>query len=38
MFPGHNPLNWVELMDLDDMQALGKAIYKVGKAPHHMRA
>ncbi len=33
MFPGDNPLNWVELMDPDDMQALGKAIYKVGQDP-----
>jgi diguanylate cyclase (GGDEF)-like protein len=34
VFPGDNPLNWVELMDPDDMQALGKAIYKVGRDPN----
>ncbi len=34
VFPGDNPLNWVELMDPDDMQTLGKAIHKVGKDPN----
>lgn len=33
VFPGDNPTNWIELMDPDDMQALGKAIYKVGRDP-----
>jgi diguanylate cyclase (GGDEF)-like protein len=37
VFPGDNPLNWIELMDPDDMQALGKAIYKVGRDPHLQR-
>ncbi len=30
VFPGDNPLHWVELMDPDDMQILGKAIFEVG--------
>jgi diguanylate cyclase (GGDEF)-like protein len=30
VFPGDNPLHWVELMDPDDMQVLGKAIFEVG--------
>lgn len=34
MLPGDNPLNWVELMDPDDMQALGKAIHEVGRDPN----
>jgi diguanylate cyclase (GGDEF)-like protein/PAS domain S-box-containing protein len=37
VFPGDNPLNWIELMDPDDMQALGKAIYKVGRDPNLQR-
>jgi diguanylate cyclase (GGDEF)-like protein/PAS domain S-box-containing protein len=34
VFPGDNPLNWIELMDPDDMQTLGKAIFQVGKDPN----
>ncbi len=37
VFPGDNPLNWVELMDPDDMQTLGKAIFKVGQDPNLTR-
>ncbi len=37
MLPGDNPLNWVELMDADDMQVLGKAIYEVGNDPSVQR-
>ncbi len=37
VFPGDNPTNWIELMDPDDMQALGKAIYKVGRDPNLQR-
>jgi diguanylate cyclase (GGDEF)-like protein len=37
LLPGDNPLNWIELMDPDDMQVLGKAIYKVGRDPHLQR-
>jgi diguanylate cyclase (GGDEF)-like protein/PAS domain S-box-containing protein len=37
VFPGDNPVNWIELMDPDDMQALGKAIYKVGRDPNLRR-
>lgn len=34
VFPGDDPLNWVELMDPDDMQVLGKAIHEVGRDPN----
>lgn len=37
VFPGDDPLYWIELMDPDDMQALGKAIYKVGRDPNLQR-
>ncbi len=37
LLPGDNPINWIELMDPDDMQALGKAIYKVGRDPNLQR-
>jgi diguanylate cyclase (GGDEF)-like protein len=37
VFPGDNPLNWVELMDPDDMQVLGRAIHKVGADPTERR-
>ncbi len=37
VFPGDNPLNWIELMDPDDMQVLGKAIHKVGADPTERR-
>ncbi len=37
VFPGDDPLNWIELMDPDDMQTLGKAIYKVGRDPNLQR-
>ena len=34
VFPGDDPLNWIELMDPDDMQTLGRAIYAVGQDPN----
>jgi diguanylate cyclase (GGDEF)-like protein len=37
VFPGDNPLHWVELMDPDDMQTLGKAIHAVGADPSARR-
>ncbi len=37
VLPGDNPMNWVELMDADDMQMLGKAIYAVGSDPNIRR-
>jgi diguanylate cyclase (GGDEF)-like protein len=33
VFPGDNPLHWVDLMDPDDMQTLGRAIFTVGADP-----
>ena len=35
--PGDDPMNWVELMDADDMQTLGKAIFAVGADPNLRR-
>ncbi len=37
VLPGDNPMNWVELMDADDMQTLGKAVFAVGKDPNLRR-
>jgi diguanylate cyclase (GGDEF)-like protein len=37
MLPGDDPLNWIELMDPDDMQTLGKAIHDVGQDPSVQR-
>lgn len=37
VFPGDDPLNWIELMDPDDMQVLGRAIHEVGKDPNLRR-
>ena len=37
MLPGDDPLNWIELMDPDDMQVLGKAIHDVGRDPNLLR-
>jgi diguanylate cyclase (GGDEF)-like protein len=37
VLPGDNPMSWVELMDADDMQTLGKAIFKVGSDPNLRR-
>ncbi len=35
--PGDDPMAWIELMDADDMQTLGKAIYDVGEDPNLRR-
>ena len=37
IFPGDDPRNWIEIMDPDDMQTLGKAIFAVGKDPTERR-
>ncbi len=37
MLPGDDPLSWIELMDPDDMQVLGKAIHDVGRDPNLLR-
>lgn len=37
VFPGDNPLHWVDLMDPDDMQTLGRAIFAVGADPSARR-
>ena len=37
VFPGDNPMNWVELMDPDDMETLGRAIAQVGGDPNLRR-
>ncbi|MAT05064.1 MAG: hypothetical protein CL424_08475 [Acidimicrobiaceae bacterium] len=38
VFPGDDPMNWVELMDPDDMEALGRAIAEVGADPNLQRS
>ena len=37
VFPGDDPMNWVELMDPDDMETLGRAIAEVGADPNLRR-
>ena len=37
VLPGDDPRNWIELMDADDMQTLGKAIFAVGADPNLRR-
>lgn len=37
VLPADDPMNWIELMDADDMRALGKAIAAVGKDPNLRR-
>ncbi len=37
VFPGDDPMKWVELMDPDDMQVLGTAIAEVGADPNLTR-
>lgn len=37
VFPGDDPMNWIELMDPDDMETLGKAIAAVGADPNLSR-
>ncbi len=37
VLPGDDPTSWIELMDADDMQTLGKAIFKVGSDPNLRR-
>lgn len=37
IFPGDNPMEWVELMDPDDMEVLGGAILEVGADPNASR-
>lgn len=37
VLPGDDPMNWVELMDADDMQTLGTAVWAVGADPNLKR-